>query len=187
MALSSFFVSIYHSFTVNIMQPTVKTIGTEAFIINPKMRFIHLGNSVEKTGFHLFIGTPIEFLEIPDSMKEMGNPYNEHTIFSDQIAQSSTKGRLKYIKIPGTLTEFSHLFLYPHKTGGPIVKTHKGSEGEKWAKYWGFKVEYIKGEVVTPEHSIWGEQLKKQAEKEAQEKAEKEAQDKEADSSSSNN
>ena len=156
-----------------VIPDSVKTIGTEAFVINKNLKYIQLGNSVEKTGYHLFIGTSLEFLEIPDSMKEMGSPYNDYLIFSNQIAQG-TKGRLKYIKIPGTLTEFSNLYLYPYDSDGPIIKTPKGSEGEKWAKYWGFKVECIKGEVVTPEHSIWGEQLEKQAEKEAKEKAEKE-------------
>ena len=126
-----------------VLPNTVKEIGDSAFVNNDKLRFIHLGDSVEKTGGKLFINSPIEFIDIPDSMQHMGNTLNDYTLLNDQIAQSIGSDRpLKYIRIPGTLT------------------------GEKWAKYWGFKVEYIKGKVVTPERSFWGEQLeKKEAEK----------------------
>ena len=150
-----------------VLPNTVKEIGDSAFVNNDNLRFIHLGDSVEKTGGSLFINSPIEFLEIPDSMQHMGNTLNDYTLLNDQIAQSiGSKYPLKYIKIPGTLTDFSNLYLHAHDTKGPIIKTPKGSEGEKWAKYWGFKVEYIKGKVVTPERSLWGEQLeKKEAEK----------------------
>lgn len=146
-----------------VLPNTVKEIGDSAFVNNDKLRFVHLGDSVEKTGGKLFINSPIEFLDIPDSMQHMGNTLNDYTLLNDQIAQSIGSDRpLKYIRIPGTLTDFSNLYLPAPDTKGPIVKTPKGSEGEKWAKFWGFKVEYIKGKVVTPERSLWGEQLEKQ-------------------------
>ena len=150
-----------------VLPNTVKEIGDSAFVNNDKLRFIHLGDSVEKTGGKLFINSPIEFIDIPDSMQHMGNTLNDYTLLNDQIAQSIGSDRpLKYIRIPGTLTDFSNLYLPAPDTKGPIIKTPKGREGEKWAKYWGFKVEYIKGKVVTPERSLWGEQLeKKEAEK----------------------
>ena len=146
-----------------VLPNTVKEIGDSAFVNNDKLRFVHLGDSVEKTGGKLFINSPIEFLDIPDSMQHMGNTLNDVTTLNDQIAQSIGSDRpLKYIRIPGTLTDFSNLYLPAPDTKGPIVKTPKGSEGEKWAKYWGLKVEYIKGKVVTPEKSLWGDLLEKQ-------------------------
>lgn len=146
-----------------VLPDTIKYIGTNAFVDNENLKYIDLGKSVEKTGGELFIGSPLEYLDIPDSMQHMGNTMNDFAILNDQITQSyDDKHLLKYIRIPGTLTDFSNLYLHAGKWAAPVIKTPKGSEGEKWAKYWGFEVEHIEGKVTTPEKSIWGEQLEKQ-------------------------
>lgn len=112
-----------------VLPNTVKEIGDSAFVNNDKLRFIHLGDSVEKTGGKLFINSPIEFIDIPDSMQHMGNTLNDYTLLNDQIAQSIGSDRpLKYIRIPGTLTDFSNLYLPTQEGKGPIVKTPKGSK-----------------------------------------------------------
>lgn len=113
-----------------VLPDTVVSIFDQGMFRNKKMKYVHLGNSLEKLWNEVFDECEsLESVVLPDSLKEM-----EGLVFNHNQS-------LKSLTIPASVTDISEVFI-SSKNVNPdlVIRTPKGSVAEEIRKNQGYKV-----------------------------------------------
>ena len=113
-----------------VLPDTVRYIGVGAFAIDNKLKYVHLGKSIETVEDDVFNSdSSLESVVFPEGTKSIGT-----------LVFWGTRS-IKSITIPASVTEITDIFYFVDNCNPDVeIHTPKGSKAEEVAKTMGLKV-----------------------------------------------